>query len=108
MLRGPIALAPSWDHCADGVAGFGPSTARRADFELFPAHFGGRSRPSFGELTLDHHLGWRCPGVVVREPQGIVAAHEMPAGLTAIDIGVLEHVAHCGGSRSHWRRNNER
>ncbi len=62
----------------------------------------------FGEFALDDHLGGDAGVVSAGEPQGIVAAHAMPAD-DCIDLGVLEHVAHVEragdvGGRDHERK----
>jgi hypothetical protein len=47
----------------------------------------------FGELAFHHHLRGDAGVIGARQPEGVVAAHAMPAG-GGVHDGVVHHVAH--------------
>ena len=66
-----------------------------------------RSDAFFGEFAFDHHLGGDAGVVGAGEPEGVFAAHAVPAD-GDVDLGVLEHVAHVEDAGDVGRRDDER
>ena len=66
-----------------------------------------RSSAFFGEFALDHHLGGDAGVVGAGQPEGVVAAHAMPAD-GDVDFGVLQHVADVERAGDIGRRDDER
>src|SRR5262249_2180774 len=91
-LAGPVVACAELDHLAlAGVTGFGLPLPD-ALLELFAAELA-IVDTFFRELAGDDHLGGDAGVVGPGQPEGVVAAHAMPAG-DHVNLGVLQHVSH--------------
>ena len=104
-LAAPVAACAQADHLAlDAIA------VLRLPFpdalDEFVASQGAAVEPFFGEFAFDDHLGSDAGVVGAGQPEGVVAAHAMPAD-GDVDFGMLQHVADVERAGNVGRRNDE-
>ena len=105
-LAAPVATGAQADHLAlDLIAVLGFPFPHALD--EFLASESASVDALFGEFAFDNHLRGDAGVIGAGQPQGVVAAHAMPAD-GDVDFGVLEHVADVQRAGDVGRRNDER